>query len=205
MEQTINFKQILMAILKRIYIVIIFTVIGFLVGYFYNNSKEIITYYDVNASLYLKPEIVESDDNFEQITTIEKMSLTYAELLKSKIVIDKVIENLNLDSYYTDIRNNLTVTVIPGTSVINIIHTGNDKDKAMKFVKELCKTFTEDEAELGVDGLQIINDGNVTNRTISQKNNRYIVSATAFGLILGIVSAYGMELYFPKKSKKKSN
>lgn len=205
MEEEITFKSIVKCIINRIYILIIFTILGFLIGFLYNNSKDVYVVHDVSASMYLNVTSTDKDDSSTILIANEKKVQTYAELIKSKIVIDKVISNLNLNLSYSDILGKISVAISPGTSIINIIYTDSDSNKAIEFVKELCSVFINDELDLGIENIILINDGNITDRTISYKNLRYIVSMTALGFVTGVVVSYGADIYLKNKKAKKAN
>lgn len=82
------------------------------------------------------------------LTLNSKLVSTYRELIRSKDVLRQVISNLNINVNEDDIRNNITVTSVEETELIEITVQNEDPTYAAKIANEIAKVFTEKVADI---------------------------------------------------------
>ena len=66
---------------------------------------------------------------------------TYAEIIKSRKVVGKVIENLNLDYTIEELQKNISVTNVNDTEIIKITVDDKDSNLAKNIANETAKVF----------------------------------------------------------------
>ena len=66
---------------------------------------------------------------------------TYAEIIKSRKVVGKVIENLNLDYTIEELQKNISVTNVNDTEIIKITVDDKDGNLAKNIANETAKVF----------------------------------------------------------------
>ena len=69
---------------------------------------------------------------------------TYSEIIKSRKVLEPVIENLKLDYNYTNLKGNVAVSSVTNTEMIRISVSDKDPRVATKIANEIAKVFTEE-------------------------------------------------------------
>ncbi len=78
------------------------------------------------------------------ITLNQKLVSTYSEIIKSRKVIDTVITNLALEMGYNDIVNNITVSPVKDSEVINITVETINPEMSAAFANELVNVFSSE-------------------------------------------------------------
>ena len=64
---------------------------------------------------------------YEDLVLNQRLVATYVELLKSRAVTDRVIDNLNLDISYSGLRNKVNADLVKNTEIIKVEVTDSDQ------------------------------------------------------------------------------
>lgn len=86
--------------------------------------------------------------DYQSLMVSERLSKTYAELLKNRPLVQTVIENLGLDTTYTEFVGNLTVTAIRDTQLIKLTMRGTNPEQAADSANEIISVFIRQEEQL---------------------------------------------------------
>ena len=82
------------------------------------------------------------------ITINKNLVNTYAEIVKSRRVLEQVITELSLDLSYEELNNTVTVQPVNNTEIIKIIVNNDDSTKAMNIANSTANYFTKEVKEL---------------------------------------------------------
>ena len=122
------------------------------------------------------------------LTLNSKLVSTYRELIRSKDVLRQVISNLNINVNEDDIRNNITVTSVEETELIEITVQNEDPTYAAKIANEIAKVFTEKVAEIyKINNVHIIDEAEIENTPSNINHVKDVVIFTAIGLIIAVM------------------
>ena len=122
------------------------------------------------------------------LTLNSKLVSTYRELIRSKDVLRQVISNLNINVNEDDIRNNITVTSVEETELIEITVQNEDPTYAAKIANEIAKVFTEKVAEIyKINNVHIIDEAEIENTPSNINHVKDVVIFTGIGLIIAVM------------------
>lgn len=201
MENYIDFKFIMKSIWKRFYIVVILTILGGLIGFFYNRSLQITTMYEATSKIYVNPDpLVQQESIYDGLLANEKMTQNYVEIIKSKLVLEKASQQLSFETKLDDVMARVVVASIPSTSVIEIHFSDTNKDHALEMVKEVYQAFLN--SNLDVENIKILDSGSVRVIQTNPRSKKYILLTTCCGILVGCVLAYGVEVLIDSKKRK---
>jgi capsular exopolysaccharide synthesis family protein len=111
---------------------------------------------------------------------------TYREIARSKIVTNQVIEKLNLNYEYKDLREKVDVTLLGDTEIIEIKVRNNSAIMAAMIANETALIFTENINRLmPIDNIQIIDKAEVPVLPVSP----IMIQNMAIGFILAFMLA----------------
>lgn len=124
-------------------IILIFIVIGILYSYLYVTPK-----YKSYTTLVLSTENSSNTGNSGTITSTDislnnNLVATYSELIKSKVVLSQVIDNLKISKTEEKLKANISVSAIKSTQFIQINVTDKDPYQAKIIANEVAKVFIE--------------------------------------------------------------
>lgn len=129
------------------YILIFIAAISIAVcGTFLYNKNFKTPLYTASSSIVL----YQSDDNanassatLNEINVGQKLVSTYSELIKSELILQKVIDELHLDMSYAELSKNVSVKTEDNTMLLGISVKDADPERAAKIANKIAETFTE--------------------------------------------------------------
>lgn len=158
----INLVDLLNYLLKRWYIIIL-SVIIFMFGTFIYSKYVKVPLYESNTSLVLtktNDTVITQND----LVMNQKLVYTYSELIKSKLVLNQVINNLHLDMKLGELTSEISVTSIENTEMIRIIVKDDNKVRSYKIANEIARVFCNE-----VINIYEINNVSIIDRAVLPK------------------------------------
>ena len=119
---------------------------------------------------------------------------TYAEIIKSRRVLDKVIDNLGLDISYNTLYKKINVTSVNNTEIIKVIVSDEDTNLARDIASETADVFI-----LEVGKLFNINNANVLDKAIvsDKPYNINVMKQAIIYIFVGMIIGLGiLFIYF---------
>lgn len=202
--ETIDLKELFEYYKSKFGIVILFValvgILGCLYGLFIQKPM-----YKSSTSIVL---ISESKDNsqltYNDVSVNQNLVSTYSEIVKSKRILNQVINNLNLDYSYGALSNNIEVSSVTGTQIIKITVTDENSKTAMKVANEIAKVFSKEIPELyNISNVNVLDTAEVAssayNVNIAKQSTIFLLA----GLVLGLGVVFVM-YYFDRSVKNAS-
>lgn len=111
---------------------------------------------------------------------------TYAEIVKSRRVLEQVIEELNLDTTYEKLSSKISVTSVNNTEIIKIIVTDTDPTEAKNIANVTANYFTKEVVDLyKVNNVNVLDEANTTNIPYNINVAKQIIIYLFIGFIIG--------------------
>lgn len=177
--------------IQIILIVAIFMVIGviYTIGFVTPMYESYTTLLLVKGESEETPQTTTSDSiTTTDLTLNSKLVSTYRELIRSKDVLRQVISNLNINVNEEDIRNNITVTSVEETELIEITVQNEDPTYAAKIANEIAKVFTEKVAEIyKINNVHIIDEAEIENTPANINHAKDVVIFAAIGIVVAVM------------------
>ena len=114
---------------------------------------------------------------------------TYAQIVKSRRVLDQVIKKLKLDTTYEELNNKITVTALNNTEIIKITVNDADAKKAMNIANVTASYFTDE-----IVDLYNMNNVNILDKAIQADDpyNINVMKQIIIYFMIGFVLAAGI-------------
>ena len=121
------------------------------------------------------------------ITLNQKLVSTYSELVKSKNVLREVIKNLNINESEENLKDNITVSAVKDTELIQITVTNYYPDRASDIANEIAKVFTKKVGEIyNINNVYIADEAERANTPYNINHIKDIAIFIAIGLIVSV-------------------
>ena len=197
-EQEIDLIELSKKIGKHLPMIIIFSIIvgaaSFLLSKFVITPK-----YDSNTTMIVSNSNQNNDPNnpqtnveLGQIQANKALISTYSEIVKSKGIAERVINNLGLDMDYEEFSSKVSIEPVKDTQIISVKVVDTIPERAMDIANETANIFKSSIGEImNVDNVQIL-DGAILPEEASSPN---IKKNTAIGIILGLVLGVAVVLF----------
>ncbi len=176
--------QILLIILIFIVIGIIYTV-GFVTPMYSSSTTLVLAGTESSSSTNTTgaDSITTSD-----ITINSKLVATYSELVKSKNVLRQVISNLGINVNEANLRQNVSVSSVKDTELIEITVSNENAGYSAKIANEIAKVFTEKVGEIyNINNVHVVDEAEVSSSPSNVNHAKDIVIFAFIGAVIAIM------------------
>lgn len=202
MEETIDLREYFAIIKKRFWIIALITAIAIAVS-------AVISFfvlkpiYQANSTLIVNTEKNEETQMItgDQFSVTQKLAVTYGEIIKSRAVIDQVIENLDLDETYDELVEKISISPVKDTQIISISVEDTNPEKARDIANEIPKAFTKEAKRITkANSVEVIDKAILPKEPVKPNKIMNIAIAAVLGLMIGLFSVFLIE-YLDNKIK----
>ena len=211
MEETIDLKEYFFILKKKMWLIVLAAVIcGVISGLvsFYVLKPV----YEANTTLIVNKEV---DDKETQMTTtddlnyVQKLALTYGEIIKSRTVITSTINKLNLNMTYEDLSESVSVTNVADTQIIKISVQNKNPQIAAKICNTIPEIFsTEVQRIVKASGTEVIDKATIPANPIKPNKKMNVLIAMVLGVMVSVfiiflIEALNTKIKEPKDIEEK--
>lgn len=194
--EEISLQDLFFTIRKRIFLIlglcILFVALAGGISY-YLLDKE----YETFTTLIVgKPKDYKGDNSIEYNDLIlnQRLVSTYGEIVKMRVVADKVINNLNLPISYNQFGQKVSVNLVKDTEIIKLKVVDKDPVLATEIANETARVFMDSVVDIMlVENVQVIDEAQVPMNPISPRPVLNMAIAGVLGLMLGVFIAFLLE------------
>lgn len=192
--EELNLKQLINIIWNGKKYIIITIILSVLLGIGYSyflvtpkyeaSTTLVLAKAEEKATNEISTGITQTDLNINQ-----NLVSTYRELIRSKTVIIEVMENLKIkDLKETTLKNNITVSSVRDTELIEITVKDENPERATNIANEIAKVFTVHVAEIyNINNVHVIDKAELNNVPYNVHHTKDIAVIALIGAILSIV------------------
>ncbi|MEK3806936.1 YveK family protein [Bacillus sp. FSL H8-0547] len=196
MEETISLKELFQTLKKRLSLIIIITAIAAatsgLISFFvltpiYQSSTQILVNQAKSDQQAFNPGEVQT--NLQLINT-------YNVIIKSPAILDKVVQQLDLDMSSSQLNSNVTVASEQNSQVVTISVQDEKPEQAAKIANTIATVFQNDIAKImNVNNVSILSKADLGTdpSPIQPKPLMNIAIAIVIGLMAGVGLAFLLE------------
>jgi len=169
---------------KKLYILLV-TVCALFIGciYTFGIQKPV---YKSDTTILLTKESDTSSITSNDIALNQKLVDTYREIIKSRKVMGRVINNLNLTYSVNELSSKVTVVSINETEIIKISVVDSDNKLASDIANEIASVFNSQIVKLyNIQNIGVIDRAEVSNAPYNVNVTKQLVIASLIGFVLG--------------------
>ena len=202
MEETIDLREYFQIIKKRSWIIAVITIVAMILSgiisfFILSPVYEANTTLIVNTEQNKKAEFITGD----QLTVTQKLTLTYGEIIKSRAVLDSVIDRLDLNLDYEKLSKMISVSPVKDTQIISITVQDKDAEQAMDIANAIPRVFTKEVKRITkANSVEVIDKAVTPEKSIKPRKALNIVIAAFLGFIIGLFVAFILD-YMDNKVK----
>ena len=189
MEEELNFTYLFDILKKWFLLILLFIMIGLGGAILYGYSSPII--YESSTTLYVEPQVNSSIVDYEGILTNSKMIKTYKQIIQSRKIVGKVIENLNLNYTYEQLSDMMTVSAVSDTEMLSISIKSEYYALAPIIANEFSKVFIEQMKEdMGIENIVVIDPAIEKLTPVEPNMVKLMILGLAAGMMIGCALAF---------------
>lgn len=187
--EEINFKELLNYYKTKIGWIILAILLVVTLG----NTYRIFTrepLYKSDTSIILVSSTNQTTANFNDIQANRNLVTTYTEIIKSRKVLEPVIENLELDYSYGALKSSVSVGAIGDTQMIKISVSDKNPKKAQRIANEIAEVFINEVKDIyQLDNVRVVDSAVAENKpyNINYIKDNIIFVGIGFVISCGII------------------
>lgn len=167
-------------------IVMIFLLLGLIYSYAFVSPK-----YKSETSLLIVKQETSTDSTSlttSDLTLSQKLVSTYRELIRSKTVMRKVINSLNLNISEEALKASISVSSVSDTELIKISVVNENPTNAKIIAKEVVNAFTERVKEIyKIDNVNVIDEAEVPSAPYNINHIKDLLIFIFIGIVVSII------------------
>ena len=211
MEETIDLREYFFILKKKMWIITLSALIcGLISGLV--SIYLLKPVYEASTTLIVNKEV---GDETTQITTtddlnyVQKLALTYGEIIKSKTVITSTINKLNLDMTYEQLSSAISVTNVADTQIIKISVQNGSPTVAAQICNTIPQIFeSEVKRIVKASGTEVIDKATIPTNPIKPNKKMNVLIAMVLGVmgsvfIIFLIEALNTKVKEPKDIEEK--
>lgn len=196
-EETISLQEILKIIKKRLLLIITLTIVAVSIAI-------VLSFYILTPIYQAQTQILinqkgssEEVYSWSQIETDLQLINTYNDIIKSPVILSKVIEELKIDTTPEQLTNQITLLSESDSKVLKIEVQDSNPEKAANIANVTAEVFKEQIPSLiNVDNINILSAAKLSENPSPVKPNKTlnIAIGAVIGIMLGIGLAFLLEI-----------
>lgn len=200
-DEFLTVKDVIEALKKRVRLIIAsvltFTFITAVFVFFISTPK-----YEASVKLFAgKTEEVQSDYSDKELESYSSIMNTYIELIKTNDFMNKIIDEVNLDTTPKELMNSLQFIIKGNTPIIEIKYVSSDWQVAEDVISAIIENFEVSVKEVILNTYTKVVDS-VEVSELSQGRATKVILGGFIGLLIGFGIVFLLELLDDTVSKK---
>lgn len=184
-EIEIDLVELFMVLKSKLHIILLSGILAALLAFV--GTKLLMTpmYTSVTKMYVLSRQDSSSGVTYSDLQTGSQLTKDYAELVKSRPVLEQVIAVLNLDIEPEDLAENITVETPTDTRILSISVESDNPKEAKEIADTLRETVSSEIKEImHAESVDTIEDGNLPKEPSSPSLKKNMVLGGALGVFL---------------------
>lgn len=178
----IDLKEIIGILWHKLVLIVLCGIVFGMVG-FVISSFVITPQYESTTTVYILNKEDNSTVTYSDVQLGAQLTKDYAELIKSRHVLEQVKDSLDLEDTYTGLSNRVEVTTPSGTRIIAISVVDEDPEIARAIANEIREVASDHiKNVMDIQAVNIADEANLPIEPVSPSVSRW----TAIGAFIGV-------------------
>ena len=193
-EQVISISEIIDAVKKRWKIIVLTTVLATVVSGIFSFFV-ISPTYEASTKIFIGKEGAESEGyNSSDVSMYQNLIKTYSELIKTKDLVNKAIDNSEYDLSVNNVLNGITVNTLTGTQILQISYQSKSPSIAKNILESITNEFITKAEELVPNGnVKILESVELPKNPVAPNKTMNIAIAFILGMMVGFGIVFLLE------------
>lgn len=186
-EIEIDLVELFMVLKSKLHIILLSGILAALLAFV--GTKLLMTpmYTSVTKMYVLSRQDSSAGVTYSDLQTGSQLTKDYAELVKSRPVLEQVIAVLNLDMEPEDLAENITVETPADTRILSISVESDNPKEAKEIADTLRETVSSEIKEImHAESVDTIEDGNLPKEPSSPSLKKNMILGGALGVFLAL-------------------
>ena len=205
--EEINLTELFRYFLKKLPIIIGVTIIGVLIGFLYTKKIQVPMYHGTTTIILVqKEEDNRSSNNVQSdLSMNQRLVSTYSQIIKSRRVLDQVINNLKLKTKAGALASNIEVSAVTDTSIIKITVNNKNNKESVRIANEVAEVFKKEVTNIyNLENVSIVDSAIVESNPYNVNLKKQVAISGLMGMVLSCAVIF-IIYYFDNTIKTKDD
>jgi len=204
--EELDLKELFSFYLRKSPIIIFITILFAILGFCYNEYIQVPMYHGTTTIILVQSnQQTNSNITQNEITINEKLISTYSEIIKSRSVLERVIEKLNLTTTTKELEKQISVNKVNDTSIIDITVSDKNNEKAALIANRLAKEFQKEITKIyNLENVSVIDEAIIEEEPHNVNKTKQMIIFIALGIIISSIIIF-IIFYFDNTVKSKKD
>ena len=186
-EQEIDLLELIGVLWKKLFGIVIATVLGAVVVLMYTLFF-VTPKYQASAMMFVNTsslDVGSTKINLSDLTASKSLANTYSVILKSRTTLEEVIEKADLNYTYTQLSGMITTETVNDTEVFRVIVTCEDPNEAKKIANTIVEVLPDRIKDI-MDGsaVKVVDDAIAPKTYVSSNYKRNALIGALVGFVI---------------------
>ena len=151
--------------------------------------------YEASTKIFIGKEGAESEGyNSSDVSMYQNLIKTYSELIKTKDLVNKAIDNSQYDLSVNNVLNGITVNTLTGTQILQISYQSKSPSIAKNILESITNEFITKAEELVPNGnVKILESVELPKNPVAPNKTMNIAIAFILGMMVGFGIVFLLE------------
>lgn len=193
-EQVIRLDELFEALKKRWLMIVVITLLATVASAVFSFFV-IKPQYEASTKVFIGKDDGEGQAyNQNDVVMYQKLMKTYSETIKTKDLVSRSLEDTSLNLEPKEVLENLTVTSVTDTQILQIKYKSKNPKEAEVVIEEISEEFIKTSKELVPNGnIKIIEEVELPEKPVSPNKKMNIAIAFLLGLMVSVGLAFLLE------------
>ena len=190
--EEIDLVQLLRYYFKKLPIIILITILAILLGYFYVEYVQVPMYHGTTTIILVQQSNEKDGVDITQgeLDINQKLVSTYSKIIKSRRVIEKVIDELDLKTTTSNLAKSIYVSTETDTYIIKISVSNENKNKAAEISNKVAEVFKDEIIDIyNLKNVSIIDKAIAEKEPYNVHKTKHLIlfALAGIGLSVGVI------------------
>lgn len=203
-EEELDLMDLVFTLLRRWKLIALIATPVFALGVFFAMTRP--TVYKAEMTM-----MVSSGRNFSasslesgELSVNQKLATTYAEIAKSRVILNNVIRKYDLDTTLKKLQEEVTIAPMEDTELLQLTYKNGDAALAAAVVNEIGNEFMLKVREvMNFQNIKVVEPAEIPKESLPKKRVLIIAISAVLSVMMGCMAAFVVEFFFCKLRKPK--
>ncbi|MGL5427418.1 MAG: YveK family protein [Cetobacterium sp.] len=203
-EEELDLMDLFFTMMRRWRLILLVATPIFLLGVFFASTRPTVYRAEMTMMVSSGRNYSASSLDGGELSVNQKLATTYAEIAKSRAILNTVIKKYDLDTTIKELEKAVTITPVEDTELLLLSYTNGDSTMAASVVTEISKEFMLKVREvMNFENIKVVEAAEVPKEAMPKKRALILAISLVLAIMLGAMAAFVVEFFFCKLRKPK--
>ncbi|MEG0136982.1 MAG: Wzz/FepE/Etk N-terminal domain-containing protein [Cetobacterium sp.] len=203
-EEELDLMDLVFTLLRRWKLITLTAIPVFALGVFFAATRPTVYKGEMTLMVSSGRNYVASSLESGELSVNQKLATTYAEMAKSRVILNNVIKKYDLDESLKELQEKVTINPVEDTELLQLTYKNGDPVMAAAVVNEIGNEFMLKVREvMNFQNIKVVEPAEVPKEALPKKRALILAISLVLSVMVGCMSAFIVEFFFCKLRKPK--